>query len=89
MLPVNVKRQVNVSPMRRGNVGTTVATMTGETSLLSVCKSAGQTFPRSAGETSGNVRSVARSNVSPRVCPIRDTRGTGTHGAPTRPGGAR
>lgn len=83
------KAQVNVSPIPRGNVTTNVATTTRETPILPTRKSAGQTFPRSGGETSGNATSVGRSNVSPRVCPIRDTRGTGTHGAPTRAGGVR
>lgn len=83
------KRQVNVSPIRRGNIGTNVATMTGETLILAMRKSAGQTFPRSFGETLGNAGRVARPNVSPRVCLVETPADGGRTARCARLGGAR
>lgn len=89
MLLVTAKGQVNVSPIWRGNVGTNVATMTGETSTLPTRKSAGQTFPRSGGETLGTVGRERVPTFPRGVCLVETPPRTGTRGPVRRPGGVK
>jgi hypothetical protein len=60
-----------------------------ETQFARIGKTQVRRFPEGARKRCGTVCRVARPNVSPGMCLLRDTPGTRTHGTVRMFGGAR